>query len=444
VTNATDIREKLTAGSLYVATAALPFSILVCHGALIIFLILWVTEGNWERKLIEINNSKWLIVLGVFVLITLASVLYSNDRARALLVLDKKLFFFVIPFAIATSTYSFSLKDVKVISFVLCISTFVALVYCYSHSLYQLNLYNEGKIGGDSITYLAQSGLNKGNINTAWLFFSYVSLSGALHLHPTYLAMYAAYSLVFLIIESRKTNFNPRWNILTYFLAAFFSFSIVFLAARIVLLVVCLFYIVLLAYDFFAKNQSLKRIIIPAMLIGSMAAGVMINPVTKYRQVEEIISNGIYVEPNANYSNSTGIRASLWLLSAQAYLNTNSLIGTGVGDVEASVAAAASKQKITNSLHTNDPHNQYLFIIISTGIVGLTSFLAFLLFAIFKAWQNRDLLFLSFIFLVSIVAMTESVLEMQKGTIFFTIFFSIMMSTKSVHSNVKALSLARA
>lgn len=75
-------------------------------------------------------------------------------------------------------------------------------------------------------------------------------------------------------------------------------------------------------------------------------------------------------------------------------------------------------------------HSQYLQTSIDLGLVGLTGFLLCLAIPGYVAFKNRDYLMLSFVALFAIVCMTESVLELNKGIVFFSFFISLFLVNK--------------
>jgi O-antigen ligase len=85
---------------------------------------------------------------------------------------------------------------------------------------------------------------------------------------------------------------------------------------------------------------------------------------------------------------------------------------------------------ITNSLESYDPHNQFLFTLIGSGILGLTALVALILCSLYFAFLQRDYLYAAFIFLFILICFTETALQLQKGIIFFAIFYSMLAFKK--------------
>ncbi|MEY4926190.1 MAG: hypothetical protein RI894_626, partial [Bacteroidota bacterium] len=123
----------------------------------------------------------------------------------------------------------------------------------------------------------------------------------------------------------------------------------------------------------------------------------------------------------------------------------NLIFGVGDGDAKAEVAAIYKKNNLTEALAKNlNSHNLYLQTQVSTGILGELS-LFLLIFA--PLWQRRNKqrtlgtselspsglstpqptqLIFFWCFLFAIFGLTESLLEVQRGTLFVAFFFSLI------------------
>ena len=68
-------------------------------------------------------------------------------------------------------------------------------------------------------------------------------------------------------------------------------------------------------------------------------------------------------------------------------------------------------------------HNQYISFMINSGVIGLMIYLGTLGWGYWKSIKNRDILFFSFIVLVTIVSFSEDLLDVNKGIFFYAFFF---------------------
>jgi O-antigen ligase len=78
-------------------------------------------------------------------------------------------------------------------------------------------------------------------------------------------------------------------------------------------------------------------------------------------------------------------------------------------------------------LNEFNTHNQYLAIMLKTGIIGLLLFLYILYFGYATAIRNRDLLLLAFMIIITVVSLSENILDLNKGIFFYSFFFSILL-----------------
>jgi O-antigen ligase len=123
----------------------------------------------------------------------------------------------------------------------------------------------------------------------------------------------------------------------------------------------------------------------------------------------------------------------LWRFAGEIMQDENAwLTGTGIG----------SRQDVLNSyyikygIYTGNPdlgdtgyigynfHNQYLEVMVGTGIPGLLMLLSILIFSFFI--QRRQLFFPLMVYLVIFIFfISESVLERQAGLVFFCMIWNL-------------------
>ena len=75
-----------------------------------------------------------------------------------------------------------------------------------------------------------------------------------------------------------------------------------------------------------------------------------------------------------------------------------------------------------------DVHNQYLQTLIAQGLLGLITLILVLLAPLFCG--NRSFLSYSFVLIFATCILTESMLEVQKGVLFFAFFSSLLSFQK--------------
>ena len=121
------------------------------------------------------------------------------------------------------------------------------------------------------------------------------------------------------------------------------------------------------------------------------------------------------------------IRVAIWKCSGDI-IKRHWLTGVGTGDVQDSLQQVYEDRKFYFASRYNryNAHNQYLQSAISHGIAGT---LLFVLCIAVPLYQNRrnysKSIYPLFLVLFSITAITESVLEINKGVVLYSFFNSI-------------------
>jgi O-antigen ligase len=220
-----------------------------------------------------------------------------------------------------------------------------------------------------------------------------------------------------------------------------FSVVIILLSSRIIIISLITVYLLVAGYRLAIRASLTTSLTIIALMLVALAL-LFVNPVSRYRNLEELGMSSLEIREKSLYKTSTEIRASLWWLALKAYGRTNPLLGSGTGDVIGLVKQTGDAYEITNVMDTHDPHCQYLYLLIGNGIPGLLIFCLYLIFPLICAWTVRDYLFLAFSFLFAALCLTESALEVQKGIAFFSVFQSLLVfQRRSFQSEVFKLKL---
>jgi len=121
------------------------------------------------------------------------------------------------------------------------------------------------------------------------------------------------------------------------------------------------------------------------------------------------------------------LRFAIWKCSIDI-IKSNWLFGVGTGDVQESLQQAYENRKFYFASRYNryNAHNEYIQITLATGITGLLVLLSCILFPLFyfrkKTGSNIYILFLSLFVLICI---SESILEANKGVIWYSFLNSL-------------------
>ena len=119
-------------------------------------------------------------------------------------------------------------------------------------------------------------------------------------------------------------------------------------------------------------------------------------------------------------------RINLWN-AAFTVIKENPFLGTGTGDIQVELVKIYKERNYERALKDNfNPHNQYLQTTAALGLIGGILLLLYLMAPFWFAFQEKDYLYLLFLSLVMMSFLTESILQTQRGTLFFGFFHTFL------------------
>lgn len=415
------IHEKILFAGLSISVMALPFSIIICHVGIFIVLLNWIVQGHWRKNFSVLMQTPIALVFIVFFCWHLGGLIYSEDIVNGWFNIEKKFTFAILPLVLATSVVSEKSKNLLLSAFVLC--CFAGTLYCLGSSFYRM-IY---QVENDQINFgITQPELLLANplFTNHWQQLSYIALASAINIHPTYLSVYIIFCLFVLIIGYQRDFIDRKLSI---GLIIYFTAFLALLSTRITLMVVLISSLLGLVYFLYKTSlDNFKKLAMGTILIALFLFLSALNPISLYRDFQEIKHSTYEITPNTLHTNSTTVRLSLWWTGFLTATQVNSVVGAGTGDVQHEIQRIAQLYGIKNVLNSSDPHNQYLYTFISLGAIGLLLLIGCYLLPVRRAINSRDQLHILFIGLISTVSFTESFLESQKGIVFFILFQSLL------------------
>ncbi|MEQ9415048.1 MAG: O-antigen ligase family protein, partial [Cyclobacteriaceae bacterium] len=261
-----------------------------------------------------------------------------------------------------------------------------------------------------------------------WHHFSYVALASGIDIHPTYFAVYIIFCICIVVAQYYAARLNGYASIA---LIGFFVLFLALLSTKIILIIILAIGIITVIKSIKMISQTdIKKLAVGSIFIFLFLVLSALNPISLYREFQEINSANFQIRENTDYTNSTEIRLSLWWAGFKTVLQSNPIIGSGSGDTHLEMNRTLKAHNISNVLNSNDPHNQFLNTFISTGLIGLLLLLGCYFYPVRHAWLQENFLQLSFIGLVLLASLTESFLESQKGIAFFVLFQSLSLTRR--------------
>lgn len=388
---------KLSLGVLYLFALTLPFSLKFSNILLVIVAALLIIRKDYLLDLKKsICHSTLLSLIALFGIYAI-SILWSDNKAHGGFILEKHLSLLIIPLAIIP-----------------------AISYLRPHIRHILSCFVFGML-----------------LAFGWLFYQYFTnyqltidighffREVAVHhvqLHPSYLAMYTGFAFAVVAVKLIFTSGTRFGKVLLFILLLTLFTFILMTGARMPLLA-------LLVITFVLASDALLELrygwlLSSGLLILMVLVGYysLQTPLLKSRVTE--LSHTAFKPPKDIYFNSVNLRVAQFLCSKEL-ISQHWLAGVGIGDVQDKLNNCYQQYDWSPALYERsyNSHNQYLQTWLSSGVAGL---LILLFILSVPLWKGTNRLHLILTILFAICCLTESMLEKNKGIVFFVFFYSLL------------------
>lgn len=382
----------------------LPLPIFFNNVAIGIMAVTWFLESSVSQKWNTFKKCQagyWIFILyGCYVI----SLIYSSNANEGLSRLETKLSLLALPFLIFSSQI-----DKDQIQSILVFFTYSVISICMV------------LVAIASVKYF-----HSGDSN---LFF-YHELTRPLNLHAIYLANYLTVGILVLIfIDPLKNKIAIKIGLLVL------SVILIVMLSALSVTVYLLALSTLGASVLMTRMMSLRMTIITASaLIAFILTAVLLTPRTRDKIMQ--INKLDYKMSDPDYAwNTITLRLALWECTLPV-IKENPFLGVGVGDEDQALQDSYAKFDFREGVRCNyNEHNQYLATSVATGLIGLLSLICMLLFPIYGAFKVNDWLFFLFLLLMGISFFTENFLSLQKGVVFFSFFYGLLIKRQVIASS---------
>ena len=358
-----------------------------------------------KPKLQQILTWQNLLLSSVF-LLNVIGMAWSHDKEQALKDIQRQLAILLFPLVLSIS--GLQLHQYKKRLLILFGFTCVlAILYLYANAI-DIILYNHLPVK-----------------SLFFPFFINQNFSSPVGMHATYLAMYVAISIavfLHLSLQEKKNSLRYIYTISLIILLA----GLLQLASKSVLIATLIFLTIGFPLFMLAGTGRVKFIIVSLIVSLIVLFGITRIDSFKKRYVAELKDDLARGSVN---NESLEPRVTRWRCALQL-TRQSPVIGYGSGSEKRLLKEKYFENKLYISyLNEFNAHNQYLSFLIKTGALGLIVFLITLIAGFVAAWRSRDVVFASFMILISIVSFSENILDVNKGIFFYAFFFSFFVKT---------------
>ncbi len=377
----------------------LPISRAAVSLFIVLFPLIWLIEGNFRHKFEQIKSSKLLIFIALFIFFQLLSILWSTDTSQALKA-GRMYTYWLTIFVLATSIKKEWINKIT------------------SSFLY-------GMVISEIFAYL--------------IFFEIYAYKGKPASYPSPFMMHIDYSvfLAFTSILLLNRIFSKRYLIQQKIIMFLF-----FITVTVNLFISngrtgqLAFLVALLVSVIIHFRLSLKSMFIFILVSSTLFIGAYKTLPLFEKRIDSAKSD-IQKFSEGNYNSSWGLRAAFWVISYDI-VKENPLIGVGIGDYKLAAQEALAvddhsfSERVIEWCSKSHFHNQYLMIIVQSGMIGFTLFILIFIYLFRLKIDDPEMKELSILFatiyLVAFIA--EPLLVKQ----FPTVLFVLMMGLSIVAS----------
>lgn len=390
--------------SCFLFVFTLPFPIPVNNIAIVFLLLTWILQSSWQQKASNLRDNKhgyWIFVL--FAVYSF-SMVYSVSLVEGLQRLETKLSLIGISLVIFSSTLS--KEEIKsIFLFFVCSNLLVGI----------------GLILMASVRFI-----NSGNGNV----FFYHELTSPIGLHAIYFANYLCFG-IFILIFNSEDKLKLHAKVLLILLSLLL---IAMLSALLVIGFLILAFVVAVSVYLSTRTNLFRTIFTSISFLAVLGFLLLLVPRTREKILQ--INRFDYRMDDPDYEwNTVTLRLAIWQC-ALPIAKDEPIFGVGVGDENIALQASYLKFNFKEGIRCNyNTHNQYFSTCIATGIIGLFVLLGMIIMPMLGAFRQQNWLLFSFLSLISISFLTENILSVQKGVVFFSFFYSLLLKKISYRQN---------
>jgi O-antigen ligase len=395
------LNNKVSYFHLMLLMASLPFDMFYSHLILISFALHTLIHLN-KNRIKPVFKLRTLILQSVFFM-TLLSTIYTINPGVAFNEWGREITIFMFPLLFCLSQVDLKkYRPQLLMAFALvCTAT---IIYLYMDAILVIRHYK-----------LPYSTLFSN------VFVNH-NFSEPIGMHATFFSMQVTLALVYLLTLLIKGRL--------FFHRLFYVLCCIVLTAGLIQLCSKTVFIVLIIVInagvpyFLLKGAGRKKFILIAASISALAFGVILNTETfRNRYISGLKDDLSAVQVNE----TTDTRLARWKVAGEL-IGKSPMIGYGAGsEIGLLHEGFYNKQMYSSFLNHLNAHNQYLSILIKSGIIGLLCYLATLAFGFNFAFRRGDILFFTFMMLIAFVSLSETMFDVDKGVFYYAFFFSFFI-----------------
>ncbi|WDF80922.1 O-antigen ligase family protein [Mucilaginibacter sp. KACC 22773] len=393
--------NKVSYYHIMLLMASLPFDRFYSHIILISFIV--HTFIHLQKEKLRIMLTLKTVVLQSVFFVTLIATVYSLYRSEAFNEWVLRLPILILPPVFLLN--GLDLKKYRAnFLFAFAIVCTATIIYLYIDALITIKYYH---------------------LPLKTIFspaFTNHNFSEPLDIHATFFSLQLVVALVYLLALLFKPLTLPV-KLICSICSFILLCGLIQLSSKSILAILFIIINLVLPYCLL-KGKSRLKFITAGAAISALAFATILNVSSfKERYLTSLTDDFSAFKPGE----STDSRLARWHVVAQL-IKQKPLIGHGSGSEQKLLHDEFFKAKMYDSFLANlNSHNQYLSFVVKSGIWGLLVYLVTLAYGFKTAILKKDVVFISFMLLITIVSLSENVLDADKGVMFYSLFFALLL-----------------
>jgi len=380
----------------------LPLSKKVVPIIIILIVLNWLIGGEFKSKFSNLVKPKYALLFMSFYFLHLIGLIYTDNLGFGWFDMEIKLSLMVFPLVFFTSR-PLEKKDIDQINTLFILGCLISGVYLLLNGL---------------MSYLETKDINS---------FLYGKLS--MGYHTSYYSMYLCLSLAIIMFYIfTKWNDISLWKRMLFLVSKpVFLVLIVLLMSKSGIITLVFVVVITIMYLLFLKKIIQASLLLSAVVILLFTA-IHLIPETKVRivgTIDLLLNKSTEINPNS--VESTAERLLIWPVAIEL-ISEHPLVGVGTGDIRDELIKKYIKKEYSGvQMKGLNVHNQFLQTFAALGLFGFLSIAFGFILPLFYSIKKSNFIYAILILIIIINALTESVLEVQAGVIFYAFFNSLYM-----------------
>ncbi|MBS1529887.1 MAG: O-antigen ligase family protein [Bacteroidetes bacterium] len=376
--------------------ASLPFDRFYSHIIFISFGIHTIIHFN-KLQLKPVFNKRTFILQSVF-WVTAISTVYAANKTRAFSEWGLDITILLMPLLLCINPINLKTYRPRLLM-IFALSEAATIIYLYVNAIITIRFYG-----------LPMSAL----FSPA---FTNHNFAQPIDMHATFFSMQIAVALIFVVsglIKDGKTINRIIYIIVGSILLA----GIIQLSSKSV--ITALFLTISIVLPIFSLQGSRRMRFI--VIATSSAAVIFIILCSAHAFRDRFVTELQEDFSTARSNQRVESRMLRWQLAADL-IKQKPIWGHGAGsEIPLLQDRYFAKKYYTSYLHRLNAHNEYMSFLIKSGIWGFAVYIVTLIYGFRLAIRKKDVVFFGFMLLLAIVSLSENILDVDKGVMFYSFF----------------------